>query len=67
MALTVDTLWVGYGDSVRRRYRIARLDLGSGDVRSSLDLGNRAPKPLVPDGPRVWVVASDGTAMLVSS
>jgi hypothetical protein len=67
IALTDDTLWVGSGDDVRRRYRLSRVDPTTGDVLSTVDLGTRDPKALVPDGSSVWVAASDGTALLVSS
>ena len=66
IAVTDDALWVGYGSDVSRRYRLARLDPRSGKVLSSVSLGSREPKALVPDGQRAWVVASDGTALLVS-
>jgi DNA-binding beta-propeller fold protein YncE len=67
VAVAGDELWVGYGDDVRRRYGVARIDPGSGKVLSSFDLGTRDPRALIPEASGVWVVASDGTALLVSS
>jgi hypothetical protein len=66
IALTDETLWVGYGDDARFRYRLSRVDPTTGDVLSTVDLGRRDPKALVPNGSSVWIVASDGTALLVS-
>lgn len=67
LALAGDALWVGHGDPVRRRYRLSRVDPATGKILATVSLGTRDPKALVPDGSNVWVIAGDGTALLVSS
>jgi hypothetical protein len=65
VAVTDDTLWVASGDDARRRYRLSRIDPDQGNITGTIELGNHLPKALIPAGPGLWVIATDGTALLV--
>jgi hypothetical protein len=65
VALTDGTLWVASGDDPSRRHRLSRIDPDRGSVTGTVELGNHAPRALVPTGDGVWVIATNGTALLV--
>jgi sugar lactone lactonase YvrE len=65
IALARGSLWVAVADTARRRYRVVRFDPSSGRSTGSADVGYHVPKALVPSSHGLWVVASDGTALLV--
>ena len=69
VAVGDDAVWVAYGDRValRSNYRLARIDPGTGTVAGSVDLGRHAPTALLAAGDDVWVIAADGTALLVQT
>jgi hypothetical protein len=60
-------VWVATGDAhtLRGPFRLAHIDPDSGEVTATLDLGRRQPKALLAAGRDVWVIAADGTALLV--
>lgn len=67
IALGDGAVWVASGDleALRGRYRLVHIDQEGGEVTATVDLGRRQPKALVPSGNDVWVIAADGTALLV--
>jgi outer membrane protein assembly factor BamB len=65
IAFTRNALWVSVTDPLKRRYRIVRFDPSSGRATGSVNVGYHVPKALVPSPHGLWVVASDGTALLV--
>ena len=62
-------VWIAYGSRValHGNYRLARIDPETGTVAASVDLGRHPPKAILPVGDDVWVIAGDGTALLVTS
>ena len=64
-ARTDGTVWVSSGDDVQRRYRLSRIDPDRGTITGTVELGDHVPRALVPAGSGVWVIAADGTALLV--
>jgi hypothetical protein len=58
-------LWVATGTQFPARWAIARLDRVTGEPTATLDLGMHRPRTLVPTPRGLWVVATDGTALLV--
>jgi hypothetical protein len=62
-------VWAAYGDHValRGNYRLARIDPETDEIAAKVDLGRHQPKAILPIGDDVWVIASDGTALLVTS
>jgi hypothetical protein len=65
VALSHGSLWLSVTDPQRRRYRVVRFDASSGRVTGSVGVGFHVPKALVPSSHGLWVVGSDGTALLV--
>lgn len=65
VALAHGSLWLSVTDPLKRRYRIVRFDPSSGRVTGSVRVGYHVPEALVPSPRGLWVVASDGTALLV--
>jgi hypothetical protein len=65
LALAGDAVWVATGDNARFRYNLSRIDPETGKTTATLDLGRHQPKALVPSPQGLWVVAIDGTALLV--
>jgi hypothetical protein len=65
VALAHGAVWVAFGDEVRGHFRLSRIDVASDRVTATLDLGLRQPKAIVPAARGVWVLTSDGTALLV--
>ena len=63
--------WHGLGASGRSPrgawpwYRLSRIDPDRGTITGTIELGNHLPRALVPAGSGVWVIAADGTALLV--
>lgn len=62
-------VWVAYGDraALRGNYRLARIDPETGTVAATVDLGRHPPTALLVAGDDVWVIAGDGTALLITS
>jgi virginiamycin B lyase len=60
-------VWVAYGDraALRGNYRLARIDPETDAVAATVDLGRHPPTALLVAGDDVWVIAADGTALLV--
>ena len=65
LALADDTLWVASSDDAHRRYRLSRIDPDRGNITGTVELGSHPPKALLPAGPGLWVIATDGTALLI--
>jgi hypothetical protein len=65
VARTDDTVWVASRDDAHHRYRLSRIDPARGTITGTIELGNHAPRALVPAGSGLWVIAADGTALLV--
>lgn len=65
IALARGSLWVAVADTARQRYRVVRFDASSGRSTGSADVGYHVPKALVPSAHGLWIVASDGTALLI--
>jgi hypothetical protein len=65
VAYTDGTLWVASGDDAQRRYRLSRIDPARGNITGTIELGNHLPRALIPAGTGLWVIATDGTALLV--
>jgi hypothetical protein len=57
-------LWLARG-ATGLQPRLLRFDRGTGKLTGSLDLGTHQPQALVPSPRGLWVVCSDGTALLV--
>jgi hypothetical protein len=62
------SVWVAYGDrlALHGNYRLARIDPETGTVAATVDLGHHPPTALLVAGDDVWVIAGDGTALLVT-
>lgn len=62
-------VWVAYGDraALRGDYRLARIDPETDAVVATVDLGSHRPTAILVAGDEVWVVAGDGTALLVTA
>jgi outer membrane protein assembly factor BamB len=58
-------VWVATGDTARLRYSLARIDPDTGKTTATLDLGRHQAKALVPSPQGLWVIAGDGTALLI--
>lgn len=69
VAVGDDAVWVAYGDRVALRgsYRLARIDPETDTVTATVDLGRHPPTALLVTGDDVWVIAADGTALLVQT
>jgi hypothetical protein len=67
VAVADDVLWAVATDDASRRSWLIRIDPESGEVTGTVALGTRLPAALVPDGRDVWVVTTDGTALLGGS
>ena len=65
IATTADTLWVNYGNQLRGRTKLAKVDARSGRIVATVSLGLHRPTALVPDGTSVWAVGIDGDALLI--
>jgi DNA-binding beta-propeller fold protein YncE len=65
IALADDAVWVAAGDDARFRYSLSRIDPDTGKTTATLDLGHHQPKALVPSAQGLWIIAGDGTALLV--
>ena len=65
LSLDDGAVWVATGDTTRFRFGLTRIDPEPGKTTATLDLGRHDPKALVPSPNGLWVVASDGTALLV--
>ncbi len=66
LAASGDALWVSYGDGIRNRYGVARVDPRTGRTTATVGIGSVPPKVLVPVGDALWVIRIDGTAVVVS-
>ena len=61
-------VWVVAGDpDLRGSYTLARIDRETGEAGAPVDVGRAQPKALVAVGGDVWVIAGDGSAVLVSA
>ena len=69
VAVGDDAVWVAYGDrtALPDNYRLARIDPETDTVAATVDLGRHQPKAILPVGDDVWVIAGDGTALLVTT
>lgn len=67
LAHTRGALWIATGDIARGGYHLARIDTETDEIATTVDLGRHRPNTLVasPDG--LWVIADDGTALLVQA
>ena len=65
LARTGGALWVVSEDASRGDYHLARIDIDTDETAATVDLGTRRPTALVPTPDGLWVIASDGTALLV--
>jgi streptogramin lyase len=65
MAPAADALWVVTSDDPRNA-AIERIDPRSGRVTATVELGKHYPRALVPAPGGLWVVAGDGTVVLVA-
>jgi streptogramin lyase len=65
LARTPDGLWIAEGDERRGRYRLTRLDPGSGQATAQLGLRGRRPVALIPAGHRLAVLDGMGFAVVV--
>jgi DNA-binding beta-propeller fold protein YncE len=66
MAKAADGLWVVTSDDARAS-GIARIDPRTGKVTARVGLGNHYPRALVPSPEGLWVIAGDGTALLIDT
>ena len=62
-------VWVASGDldALPGRWRLTRIDTDAAEATATVDLGRRQPKALIAAGDDVWVIAADGTALLVKT
>ncbi len=67
LAATADGLWIATGDELRSRFQVARLDPATGRETASVDVGPHRPRALIPVAGGLWVVAADGTAVLIET
>ena len=67
LARTRGALWIAAGDEVRGRHRVERIDPVSGKETASVDLGAHRPRALVPVAGGLWVIAGDGTALVIKT
>jgi sugar lactone lactonase YvrE len=58
--------WVSTSRTLQDGNEVVRVDPEDGKVVQRIDVGYRVPKALVPVGKDLWVITSDGEAMLVS-
>ena len=65
MAATGGDLWVVAGDDLTSS-RIVRYDQRTGKLTATVELGTSSPRALVPAPGGLWVVAGDGTVVLVA-
>jgi streptogramin lyase len=65
MTRAADGLWVVTSDDPRHS-AIERIDPRSGKVTATVQLGSHYPRALVPAPGGLWVVAGDGTVVLVA-
>jgi DNA-binding beta-propeller fold protein YncE len=65
LALSDGAVWVATGDTPRFRYGLSQIDPDTGKTTATLDLGHHLPRALVPSPQGLWVIADDGTALLV--
>ncbi len=65
LAATPGALWIVTGDDPTAS-RIARIDPRNGRETASVELGTHYPRALVPAPDGLWVVAGDGTVVLVA-
>ena len=66
MAKAADGLWVVMSDDARAS-GIARIDPRTGKVTATIGLGSHYPRALVPSREGLWVIAGDGTALLIDT
>ena len=69
VAVGAGAVWVAYGDrtALRGDYRLARIDPETDAVTATVDLDGHPPTALLVAGEKVWVIAADGTALLVTT
>jgi hypothetical protein len=60
-------LWVASRDDARGHYQLSRIDPDRGGVTAVVDIGRHPPQALVPVRGGLWVVAGDGTAVLIDT
>jgi streptogramin lyase len=65
IATTQDTLWVTYGNQLRGRTTLAKVDTRSGRIVATVSLGLHRPTALAPDDTSAWAVGIDGNALLI--
>ena len=65
LAAAGDSLWLVTSDEPSGS-SIDRLDADTGKVTATVDLGKHYPRALVPSRAGLWVVAGDGTVVLVA-
>lgn len=65
LARSGEQLWVATQDTTRDGYHLARIDAESSDISATVDLGMHRPNTLLPAPGGLWVVADDGTALLI--
>jgi hypothetical protein len=60
---------MGAGDpeAIGGRYGLAHIDPEAGELTAAVDLGRRQPKAVVAAGDGAWVIAADGSGLLVKS
>jgi len=65
LAAAQDGLWVATGDDPSGSH-IARYDPRTGERTATVELGTHYPRALVPGPGGLWVIAGDGTVVLVA-
>jgi hypothetical protein len=65
LATGAGAVWVTYGDYPRNRFAVARIDPRDGRITATVALGNHRPKTLLPVGDALWVITTDGTALII--